>query len=173
MPSLLLEQSASASPVEIVTYEPIHRAAIQRLVAILGDWFEADAIESIDEELCEQTTLLALDGDGRAVGFLIVGFEDELSGRIRWAGVDPAFHRRGVGRALVAHVAHEASNAGLTGLYVETMSDAVDYEPFARTRAFYESLGFTPVRELGDLAGNGLLTTDWLLELVPVSANLG
>jgi hypothetical protein len=32
---------------------------------------------------------------------------------------------------------------GITEVFVDTLGDSVDYEPYARTRAFYRALGFT------------------------------
>ncbi len=150
----------------IVEYRHSHDTPLRALVGRLDDWFEHDTWQSIAPQLGPDTTLLAVDPSGRAVGFVVVRLEGETVGRITWAGVDPDWQRRGIGRDLFDHIIAEALAAGLTELRVETMSDTVDYAPFQRTRAFYQSLGFEPDIELGDRAQNGLATTDWSLDLL-------
>jgi ribosomal protein S18 acetylase RimI-like enzyme len=156
-------------PFELVSYSEDYRDAVAALVHRLDRWFEPDAFRLISAELRADTTLLAIDETDQVIGFLIVLIEDEQAGRISWAGVDPAWHRRGVGRAMIEAIAEEAAQAGLTRLVVETISDQVDYEPYERTRAFYGGMGFQPYHEWGDKAGNGLLTTDWQMILSPES----
>ncbi len=147
-------------------YDPTHRAALRDLVGRLDDWFEPAAWDTIKTTLAPDTTLLAVDGAQRVIGFVVVRIERDAVGRIAWAGVDASAQRRGVGRAMFDYIIGEARAAGLTELRVETMSDTVDYAPFERTRAFYQALGFTPAVELGDHAGVGLATTDWARPLV-------
>ncbi|MFA7236231.1 MAG: GNAT family N-acetyltransferase [Phycisphaeraceae bacterium] len=151
----------------LVSFDEPLRRGVASLVHRLDQWFEPDALADIHEQLTPDTALLAVEADHpqTALGFITVRFEREDEGRITWMGVDPAWQRQGVGRALVESICAEARQAGLSRLWVETMSDQVDHAPFDQTRAFYASMGFTPHHELGDLAGNGLLTTDWALEL--------
>lgn len=138
-------------------------------MARLDQWFEPEAWADVDAQLSPDTALLAIDADhpDTVVGFVTVRFEREDEGRITWMGVDPDWQRRGVGRALIAAVCDEAAASGLSRMWVETMSDQVEHAPFDQTRAFYAAMGFTPERELGDLAGNGLATTDWAIDLEP------
>ena len=150
----------------IETYRHTHDAALRDLLTRLDAWFEHNAWDAIAPQLGPDTTLLAVTPDGSVVGFVVVRLEDDTVGRVTWAGVDPAQQRQGIGRDLFDHIAAEARAAGLTQLRVETISDTVDYAPFQRTRAFYQSLGFIPAVELGDRAQNGLATTDWSLDLL-------
>lgn len=146
-------------------YDPTHRAALRDLVGRLDDWFEPEAWEVIEPQLAPDTTLLAVDDARRVIGFVVVRVESDAVGRVCWTGVAGAAQRRGVGRAMFDYIIAEARAAGLAELRVETVSERVDYAPFEQTRAFYEALGFTPAVELGDHAGVGLATTDWVLPL--------
>jgi hypothetical protein len=40
---------------------------------------------------------------------------------------------------------------GVEYLQVKTLTDTVDYEPYARTRAFYVACGFRPLQVFSDL----------------------
>jgi len=156
----------------LVSFDEPLRRGVASLVHQLDQWFEPDALADINEQLTPDTALIAIPGADAdrpqvILGFITVRFEREDEGRITWMGVDPAWQRQGVGRALVESICAEAQQAGLSRLWAETMSDQVDHAPFDQTRAFYASMGFTPHHELGDLAGNGLLTTDWAIDLEP------
>ena len=77
--------------------------------------------------------------DGRVAGF-IAGSRSEIT----WAYVDPELYRRGVGRALVAHMLSLAD--GRVELEVLDGNSA---------RAFYEAIGFVlETTTTGKLAGN-------------------
>ncbi|MPQ98488.1 GNAT family N-acetyltransferase [Modestobacter sp. I12A-02628] len=82
--------------------------------------------------------------DGRVVGFL--AFSDA---EVTWMYVDPACHRRGVGRALLRHALERA------GAEVElTVLDGND-----AARALYESEGFVVTSTTtGRLVGNEAFT---------------
>lgn len=157
----------------IIRYHSGFDNAIASLIIRLDEWFEPDAAESIIHEITSDTGLLAVDADNRVIGFLVTEFdEDDFdAGRILWAGVHPAWHRRGVGRALINNMLNEAQHANLQRIYVETMSDEIDYPPFEQTRRFYQALGFEVHRELGDLAGNGLTTTDWIFHITSLTVD--
>jgi GNAT superfamily N-acetyltransferase len=59
--------------------------------------------------------------------------------------------RRGIGRTLIERVKREMTSRGHRVLHVLTLgpSEAEDVEDnYGGTRAFYEAMGFTPLREL-------------------------
>ena len=60
--------------------------------------------------------------------------------------VRPRAHRRGVGRSLIQACA-VARDRGKAYLTVKTQGPSRDYEPYRRTRAFYEAVGFRPLEE--------------------------
>jgi GNAT superfamily N-acetyltransferase len=93
-----------------------------------------------------QRLLVATDGSALR-GFLSF-FVHEGMARIGWMGVDPERHRQGIGRALVDALVATLRPAGVEGVLVDTLGDAVDYAPYARTRAFYRALGFADFRRV-------------------------
>lgn len=157
----------------IIPYTSRYAVSLKKLVNRLEQWFEPEAADDVLEMINADTGLIALDEDDRVIGFMVVCFDDEDfdGARIQWAGVHPAWHRRGVGRAMFNWMLNEATDAGLERIYVETMSDEVDYPPFEQTRQFYAKLGFETYRDLGDTAHNGLLTTDWVFHITQSNFN--
>ncbi|MBM3269278.1 MAG: GNAT family N-acetyltransferase [Candidatus Sericytochromatia bacterium] len=120
-----------------------HRAEIPAMLRIargLPAWFTDRGVEHMAVDLRFQHRRVAVAGE-RIRGFLSY-YVKEGDAYIGWLAVDPEMHRSGVGRALVAALEAELAGTGVARLLVETLGDGVDYEPYARTRAFYRSLGF-------------------------------
>jgi ribosomal protein S18 acetylase RimI-like enzyme len=97
-------------------------------------------------------TLLA-ELDGRVVGFLTVREHNEYAAEMHIIGVRLELHREGVGRALVVEAEEHLRGRGVEYLQVKTLSPAHPDEGYARTRAFYEAMGFRPLEEFPDLWG--------------------
>lgn len=67
-----------------------------------------------------------------------------LNGGIYVCGVRPECHRMGLGRVLYSRVEQFFLEKGCKYAIVETQSEKADYEPYEKTRRFYESIGFEP-----------------------------
>ena len=111
------------------------------LVEGLPEWFDATAREeSIPIDLRHQTVFVANEQD-TIVGFVsLFVFQGRLE--IGWLGVDRRRRRAGIGRQLLDHAAGHARSLGISKLAAHTLGDAVDYAPYAETRAFYYAQGF-------------------------------
>jgi GNAT superfamily N-acetyltransferase len=80
-------------------------------------------------------------------GLLLLKRTSAISAEIYWMAVAPARHRQGLGRALVG-AASEAVREGSTKyLFVGTLHPDAPYEPYRRTREFYQAMGFAYVLE--------------------------
>jgi GNAT superfamily N-acetyltransferase len=120
--------------------------AVRHIAAALPEWFSESGRAGIARDLERFDGIVASAG-GRVVGFLIYQPDGAL-GWLRWIGVEPAWRRRGIGRALLAACEAWLRTAGVRELRVSTLGDAVDYEPYARTRAFYAAMGFGLLRRI-------------------------
>jgi len=67
----------------------------------------------------------------------------------------PDWHRRGIGRALVEEACRFALDQGVRLLQVKTLGPSHPSEQYARTRTFYETLGFIPLEETTSVWGAG------------------
>jgi GNAT superfamily N-acetyltransferase len=106
----------------------------------LPEWFTAGGIKHMSIDLRFQHGFVALN-DSRIVGFLSF-FVNESVAQIGWIGVLSEFHHKGIGRKLVGRLISELKKVGIRELRVNTLGDSVEYEPYARTRAFYRKVGF-------------------------------
>lgn len=123
------------------------REAILAIARSLPEWFTPAALDHIHVDDGFQDGLVAVDDAGQVVGFLLF-FVYEGMGNIAWIGVQPELQRKGIGRALLERFEQDMKAAGVKELQVYTLGDSVDYEPYARTRAFYAAVGFSNYRSV-------------------------
>lgn len=118
------------------------RRVVEVLTARLPQWFgrpEANRHYAGQAEV--------LDGwvagiGGQPVGLLLLKRHGAVSAEIYWLGVDPQYHRQGVGRRLIEATEQRLRQEGIKFLFVMTLHPDEAYEPYRRTRAFYEAIGF-------------------------------
>ncbi|HYI03502.1 MAG TPA: GNAT family N-acetyltransferase [Reyranella sp.] len=118
------------------------RRLLEDLTARLPEWFsqpESNRHYAEQAEILDAWTA-RVDGSGR--GLLLLKRHSVVSAEIYWLGVDPDHHRRGLGRALVGAIEGQLRQERLKYLFVMTLHPDDPYEPYRRTRAFYERLGF-------------------------------
>lgn len=126
--------------------------AVTRLLAALPDWF---GVESANEAYVRAAgrlpTYLAHDATGSVVGALLTERHFPVTAEIHLLLVEPALHRQGAGRALLAAAEADLRADGVRLLEVKTLGPSFPSEPYARTRRFYSAMGFLPVEELDGL----------------------
>ena len=60
-------------------------------------------------------------------------------------GILKEYHRMGIGSELMERAEEYCQQKGLVYLTVKTLDGSVDFEPYERTRRFYEKMGFIPL----------------------------
>ncbi len=82
--------------------------------------------------------------DGGVVGAVVLAIREGNAKAVpvvHWLLVDPAWQRRGVGRLLMSHLELAAWNDGWREIELET------HTGWAAAVAFYQSIGYAPVRD--------------------------
>src|SRR5438045_1989340 len=118
------------------------RRLLETLTTRLPEWF---AQPDANRHYAEQAEILEawvarLDGSAR--GLLLLKRHGAVGAEIYWLGVDPDHHRQGIGKALVGVIENRLRQERVKYLVVTTLHPDDPYEPYRRTRAFYERLGF-------------------------------
>jgi ribosomal protein S18 acetylase RimI-like enzyme len=130
-----------SSAVEISPLKPEHYKGMLAVVRdLVGTWFTENAFGNMRVDFRYGNGFVACQGDD-VIGFLTFNVK-EAKAEITWLGLLKKHHRSGLGRKLLNALKKEMSQAGVKGIYVNTLGDSVDYEPYARTRAFYRAMGF-------------------------------
>lgn len=119
-----------------------NRRLLEALTARLPQWFaQAESNRHYAEQAETLEAWIARVGE-QSVGMLLLKRHSATSAEIYWLGVDPAHHRRGIGRALIGALERRLQDEKARFLFVTALHPDVDYEPYRRTRAFYESMRF-------------------------------
>lgn len=140
-------------PYEIVEVAPSCELAetTALLLKLLPPWF---GIPEANAEYVDSATrlpgLVARSG-AEAIGVLLSRRHFPGSTEIHLMAVDPTWHRRGVGKAMVEALQAQLMVEGCKLLEVKTLGASRPDVGYAATRAFYLSCGFEPLEELHDL----------------------
>jgi N-acetylglutamate synthase-like GNAT family acetyltransferase len=146
----------------------------ERLTAELPRWFGLPASNAKYAMLAEVLDGYIAECDGARCGLLLLKYHSQISAEVYWMGVDPTCHREGLGRSLMKLAIQDVRKRGIKYLFVATLHPDVEYEPFLRTRRFYEVMGFVYVHaehfpadpENPSLIISGTLVTSDLLRLL-------
>jgi GNAT superfamily N-acetyltransferase len=135
-----------------IELHPAGSGAICRaILAELPEWFGLPASNAEYEQLAETgPAVVALDGDG-PVGLMLLKDHFGETMEIYFLAVRRDRHRGGAGRALVEHAEATAAAAGAHFLSVKTRGPSKPYEPYERTRRFYQAMGFVALEEFAEL----------------------
>lgn len=117
------------------------------ILRMLLDWFGIEeAILEYEQEIGHLPTFLAK-LDGRVLGFLSLKHHFPASAEIYVMAVHPDTQHGGIGRALVVATEAHARGLGVEYMQVKTLGPSRPSAEYARTRAFYEAMGFRPLEE--------------------------
>jgi len=116
------------------------------ILRALPDWFGME--EGLAHHVNEARGLpffAAVSDEGETVGFVSLKYHNASTAEVSVIGVLQPRHRQGAGRALIEKCKDEARRTGREFLTVKTIADTDPHEGYARTRKFYESVGFRPL----------------------------
>jgi ribosomal protein S18 acetylase RimI-like enzyme len=115
----------------------------------LPQWFTAKGLEMLQSDLNSQMGLIAHD-DHQVLGFCIYSIENN-SATIHWMGCNSHQRRKGIGLSLLIELKRILKPQGIQSLFVGTLGESVDYEPYEQTRSFYRKNGFRDYRVIKHL----------------------
>jgi GNAT superfamily N-acetyltransferase len=153
------------------SYATRKREIQQRLTRLLPEWFGKESANTHYTEMASVLDGYVAEVDGIPRGLLLLKWVSPASAEIYWMGVEPSFHRHGIGRGLVDMAAADARERGRKYLSVATLHPDVAYEPYQRTRRFYEELGFELVLDEQFPADPGNPLAFYLKDLSPAGAS--
>jgi GNAT superfamily N-acetyltransferase len=135
-------------PRVLVETDPERKRQLQiRLTAQLPEWFGQPAFNAKFAKQAEVLEGYVAEVDRDPCGLLLLKRTSAISAEIYWMAVAPARHRQGLGRALVGAACEAAREGGAKYLFVGTLHPDDPYEPYRRTREFYQAIGFAYVLE--------------------------
>lgn len=132
--------------------EPGDRRTVRTVLDDLPAWFgRPESTQEYVEAADRLPGFAARTPAGEPVGVVLVEQHFPGSAEVHVMAVVARWHRRGVGRALLAAVEADLGARGTRMLTVKTLGPSDPDEGYRRTRLFYEGMGFVPLEELTDL----------------------
>ncbi len=123
------------------------------ILAELPQWFGLPESNAEYAEIAEREQAWVAEESGGALGLMVLVDQGFSAIDIHLLAVRPHVHRRGVGVALVRQARAVAQALGKPYLTVKTRGPSLEYEPYERTRAFYDAVGFEPLEEFTSIWG--------------------
>ena len=135
------------SNVRIVPFEARFHEPCKALIAALPAWFGLpDSNAAYLRNLSLLPSWVAIVAS-QVVGAITLEQHFPASFEVHFMAVRPEYHRRGIGRALLERLEAEVRARGGRWLHVKTLGPSHPDPHYARTRAFYEAMGFSPLFE--------------------------
>jgi len=114
----------------------------------LPGWFGIEeSILQYSSRIEHLPTFLAKTSEN-VIGFLSIKQHNPYSAEILVMGIRPEVQRHGIGRELLNAAQNWLRQQGVEYLQVKTLGPSNDDPNYAKTRDFYEAVGFRPLEEL-------------------------
>lgn len=122
---------------KITDLESIKKIAI----SLHPKWFDKNALINIPIDTLINKTLIAVN-ENKLVGFAVFSSQEGET-KINWLGINPKFHRKGIGKQLLEKIIKHVEKIGTKRIIVETV---VEQNPkdlsYDETLKFYLAQGF-------------------------------
>ena len=129
------------------------RAVATEVLEQLPGWFENEQARGKYAADCENQAVFCARKDGKVAGFLAAKRLSDRAAEIAVMGVAPKIHREGIGRALFWRCAAWCWQNGIGYLQVKTLGEKKPDAGYAKTRAFYQKMGFVPLECFDEIWG--------------------
>ena len=123
------------------------------ILATIPEWFGLPASNAEYEGLAEDGPAVVALADGQPVGLMLLKRHFATTLEVYFLAVLRDRHRQGAGRALMAHAESVARAEGRRFVTVKTRGPSLPYEPYERTRRFYEAVGYAALEEIVEIWG--------------------
>ncbi len=125
----------------------------EEVIHSLPGWF---GLEEANKEYIEKvanTSFYAAYMFDNVVGFFSIISHFSQTSEIYVCGILSEYHRLGIGKKLLKVIAKNLKKKGVKFLTVKTLSASHPDKSYAKTRMFYEAIGFVPLEEFKELWG--------------------
>lgn len=139
-----------------MTFNIVRRPAGAECVSILAElpeWFGIPQSNAEYAAAAEREQAWVAEAAGEPLGLMVLMDHGFAAIDVHLLAVRPQAHRKGLGRALIDQALAVTRELGKPYLTVKTQGPSSGYEPYARTRRFYEAVGFQGLEEFTEIWG--------------------
>lgn len=130
-------------------FDKDHKTEIcKTILADIPEWFGIDEANKHYASYCRNQVFFGAFDDSIPIGLLTIEFHFSRSAEIYLMGIIKRYHRQGIGRQLVVTAEKYLTAKEYRLLQVKTLGKSYPDNNYAKTRQFYQSIGFEPVEEL-------------------------
>lgn len=122
-----------------------------RILRLLPDWFGIESSIVEYAEFASHYPQFIAFVDGVGVGFISLKRTSTVCSEIYVMAVEPQFHGRGLGRALLEKAEEYLRSQGVEFFQVKTLGEAHESVQYKRTREFYRVMGFKDIETFKEL----------------------
>ncbi len=118
---------------------------VKEVLETLPEWF---GIKSAIEDYVNKSKkypLLSVKHNNQIIGFLSLRPTSNYALEIYVMGVKREYHRQGIGKTMIGYAIEYAKQHNYAFITVKTLDASRENEEYAKTRFFYESVGFIPI----------------------------
>jgi ribosomal protein S18 acetylase RimI-like enzyme len=134
--------------------DPDRKSAVcADVINALPEWFGIESAREHYIKAVRKLYFLTVESAGRAIGFCAVKVHEGINAELYVLGILKAFHGQGIGTQMVDRVAEYCGEKSIPYMSVKTLSPRHSDPNYARTRQFYERVGFKAFEEFPDLWG--------------------
>lgn len=124
------------------------QAVVKRVLEALPEWFGMpDSLAEYVEKAREMPCFVEKEA-GEVIGFVSFLQTSECAGEVHVMGILPGWHRKGIGKRLIAACEDRCRKLSLPLLQVKTLDNRVGNAAYLRTYAFYRAMDFLPLEVL-------------------------
>ncbi|NBK99077.1 MAG: N-acetyltransferase [Erysipelotrichia bacterium] len=140
-----VQHDVSSAKVRAIFDNESKQRIAKEILDALPDYFALDEAKQIYIEGCANLAFWAYYDEDRVKGFIAIKKHFKESGEVYVMGVLPQYHRQKIGRSLLKESIRWCRNEGMLYLQVKTLSADREDESYAKTRAFYQAMQFSPL----------------------------
>lgn len=132
--------------------DPERKSAIcGEILRALPEWFGLEEGIQIYLQGVRDSTFFTVSVENRVVGFCAVKIHFQINAELYVLGLRKEFHGQGIGTRMIHQVRRHCRESGIRFVTVKTVSDQNPDIHYAKSRRFYEKMGFWPLEIFPEL----------------------
>lgn len=124
------------------------------IIRLLPEYFLPGYLPEIENDVRKDENLVA-ELENKVAGFINYKIITPDLAEVQWMAISPGVQGKGIGSALMDEFTNQIRKLAIKAIELSTIASTDNFEPYQRTRKFYEKFGFKEIRIDKDYYGPG------------------